>query len=86
MFALHSLMRVSNSLTVSVNATLYSKPPGATHWSVRTLARAQRVSPATVHRVWKAHRLQPHQIKSFKLSTDPNILGLYLNPPTQALC
>lgn len=51
-----------------VNATLYHKPPGATHWSVRTLARAQRVSPATVHRVWKAHRLQPHRVKSFKLS------------------
>ena len=75
-----------------VNATLYSKPPGATHWSVRTLARAQRVSPATIHRVWKAHRLQPHRVKSFKLSTDPqffhklhDIVGLYLNPPTQAL-
>ena len=75
-----------------VNATLYSKPPGATHWSVRTLARAQRVSPATVHRVWKAHRLQPHRVKSFKLSTDPqffhklhDIVGLYLHPPTQAL-
>ena len=75
-----------------VNATLYHKPPGATHWSVRTLARAQRVSPATVHRVWKAHRLQPHRVKRFKLSTDPqffhklhDIVGLYLNPPTQAL-
>jgi transposase len=76
-----------------VNATLYRKPPGATHGSVRTLAQAQRVSPATgVHRVWKAHRLQPHRVKSFKLSTDPkffhklhDIVGLYLNPPTQAL-
>jgi transposase len=46
-----------------VNATLYCKPTGATHWSVRTLARAQRVSPATVHRVWKAHRLQPHRVR-----------------------
>jgi transposase len=75
-----------------VNATLYRKPPGATHWSVRTLAQAQRVSPATVHRVWKAHRLQPHRVKRFKLSPDPkffhklhDIVGLYLNPPTQAL-
>src|SRR2546427_3886572 len=75
-----------------VNATLYRKPPGATHWSVRTLAQAQRVSPATVHRVWKAHRLQPHRMKRFKLSPDPkffhklhDIVGLYLNPPTQAL-
>jgi len=40
-----------------VNATLYSKPKGATQWSVRTLARSQRVTPATVYRVWKAHRL-----------------------------
>lgn len=75
-----------------VNATLYSKPPAATHWSVRTLARAQRVSPATVYRVWKAHRLQPHRVKSFKLSADPkffhklhDIVGLYLHPPAKAL-
>ena len=54
-----------------VNATLYSKPTGATHWSVRTLARAQRVSPTAVYRVWRAHRLQPHRVKSFKLSSDP---------------
>lgn len=75
-----------------VNATLYSKPTGATHWSVRTLARAQRVSAATVYRVWKAHRLQPHRVQHFKLSTDPqffhklhDIVGLYLNPPEKAL-
>jgi transposase len=75
-----------------VNATLYSKPAGATHWSVRALARAQRVSPATVYRVWRAHRLQPHRVKRFKLSTDPkffhklhDIVGLYLHPPEKAL-
>jgi len=58
-----------------VNATLYSKPTGATHWSVRTLARTQRVSPATVYRVWRAHRLQPHRVKSFKLSSDSEVLS-----------
>ena len=75
-----------------VNATLYSKPTGATHWSVRMLAQAQRVSPATVYRVWKAHRLQPHRVQRFKLSSDPrffhklhDIVGLYLNPPEKAL-
>ena len=75
-----------------VNATLYSKPTGATHWTVRTLARAQRVSPATVYRVWKAHRLQPHRVQRFKLSSDPrffaklhDMVGLYLNPPEKAL-
>jgi transposase len=75
-----------------VNATLYSKPTGATHWSVRALARTQRVSPATVYRVWRVHRLQPHRVKRFKLSTDPHffhklhdIVGLYLHPPEKAL-
>jgi len=75
-----------------VNATLYSKPKGATQWSVRTLARSQRVSPATVYRVWKAHRLQPHRVQRFKLSSDPrffhklhDIVGLYLNSPEKAL-
>ena len=75
-----------------VNATLYSKPAGATHWTVRTLARAQRVGPATVYRVWKAHRLQPHRVQRCKLSSDPRFfaklhdsVGLYLNPPEKAL-
>ena len=75
-----------------VNATLYSKPAPATHWSVRSLARAQRVSPATVYRVWRAHRLQPHRVRHFKLSSDPeffpklhDIVGLYLHPPEKAL-
>ena len=40
-----------------VNATPQTTPPDATHWSVRTMARAQKVSPATVQRIWKAHGL-----------------------------
>ena len=38
-----------------VEATLHSYPVNATHWSVRTMAAAQGVSPATVHRIWDAH-------------------------------
>jgi hypothetical protein len=75
-----------------VNATLQTTPPDATHWSVRTLAKRQRVSPATVHRTWQAHNLQPHRVETFKLSRDPefvsklrDIVGLYLNPPAKAL-
>jgi transposase len=75
-----------------VNATLHTTPPDATHWSVRTLAKRQRVSPATVHRIWQAHNLQPHRVETFKLSRDPefvsklrDIVGLYLNPPAKAL-
>lgn len=75
-----------------VEATLHTKPVDATHWSVRTMAQAQGVSHATVHRIWQAYGLQPHRTESFKLSTDPefvakvrDIVGLYLNPPEKAL-
>ena len=75
-----------------VEATLHTTPRAATHWSVRTMARAQGVSPKTVHRIWQAHGLQPHRTETFKLSRDPqfvaklrDIVGLYLNPPDKAL-
>jgi transposase len=75
-----------------VNATLHTHPPHATHWSTRTLARAKGVSEATVRRIWKRHRLQPHRVRTFKLSRDPkfieklvDVVGLYFNPPDKAL-
>jgi len=56
------------------------------------MAQAQRVSPATVHRIWQAANLQPHRTKTFKLSRDPHfvrqaadVVGLYMNPPAKAL-
>src|SRR6266705_769863 len=75
-----------------VDATLQTKPAGATHWSCRTMAKAQGVSKATVSRIWQSHQIKPHRTKGFKLSRDPNFLqkltdvvGLYLNPPQKAL-
>jgi transposase len=75
-----------------VEATLHSTPRGATHWSTRTMAKKFGVSNATVCRIWDAHGLQPHRIKTFKLSTDKrfvekltDVVGLYLNPPAKAL-
>jgi transposase len=75
-----------------INATLQTRPPGATHWSCRTMAEAQGVSKATVNRIWQSHGLQPHRTESFKLSRDPkflekltDVVGLYLNPPEKAL-
>jgi transposase len=75
-----------------VQATLHSTPRGATHWSTRTMTRAQGFSEATVRRIWKRYRLQPYRVKTFKLSRDPrfieklhDIVGLYLNPPDKAL-
>ena len=75
-----------------VEATLHSRPRAATHWSCRSMAQAQGVSPATVQRIWDAHGLQPHRVKTFKLSRDrqfieklTDVVGLYLNPPDKAL-
>ena len=62
------------------------------HWSCRTLARGQGVSPATVQRIWDAHGLQPHRTRTFKLSRDKrfvekltDVVGLYLHPPDKAI-
>lgn len=75
-----------------IDATLQSKPPGATHWSVRTMAEAQGISPASVQRIWKQHGLKPRLIKTFKVSRDKqfveklhDVVGLYLNPPVKSL-
>ena len=75
-----------------VQATTQTKPPGATHWSTRTMAKAQGLSKATVQRIWSAHGLQPHRTKRFKLSKDrrfteklTDVVGLYLNPPDKAV-
>ena len=74
-----------------VEATLQTTPVGATHWSLRTMAKAQGLSRMAVQRIWKAHRLQPHRVETFKLSRDPqfveklrDVVGLYLNPPDRA--
>ena len=75
-----------------IDATLQTKPIGATHWSCRTMAEAQGIGKATVNRIWQSHHLQPHRTKNFKLSRDPkflekltDVVGLYLNPPEKAL-
>jgi transposase len=75
-----------------VRATQETTPPGQTHWSCRTMAKAQGVSPATVQRIWSARGLKPHLVKTFKLSNDPrfeeklvDVVGLYLNPPDNAV-
>jgi putative transposase len=75
-----------------VRRTLKTKPQAGTHWSIRQIAADSGVSKSTVHRIWQAFGLQPHRQKYFKLSSDPffvekvrDIVGLYLNPPEDAV-
>jgi transposase len=75
-----------------VELTTKTIPPGATHWSCRTMAKRVGVSPATVQRIWHDLGLQPHRVDTFKVSNDPrftekliDVVGLYLNPPEQAI-
>jgi transposase len=75
-----------------VDKTTQEKPAAATHWSTRTMAAAVGVSEATVRRIWHAHGLKPHLVKTFKVSNDLQfaekleaIVGLYLHPPEHAM-
>ena len=70
-----------------------TEPPGeATHWTGRMMAKATGLSLRTVQRIWAAHQLQPHRLRTFKRSRDPefaaklaDIVGLYLAPPRHAV-
>lgn len=75
-----------------VTLTLESTPEDATHWSTRSMAKKSGLTQSAVSRIWRAFALQPHRFETFKLSKDPlfieklrDIVGLYLNPPEQAL-
>src|SRR5438552_18319361 len=57
-----------------VEATLHTKPKGQTHWSCRTMGRAQRVSPSTISQLWQKYNLKPHRVRTFKLSRDVQFL------------
>lgn len=72
--------------------TLEQKPPRATHWSTRSMARKMGLSNERVSRIWNTFGLQPHRAETFQLSTDPffvekvrDVVGLYLSPPNNAL-
>jgi len=74
-------------------ALTLAEPPGeTTQWTGRAMAKATGVSLSYVQRVWRSHGLQPHRIRTFKLSNDPqfaakvrDIVGLYVDPPSHAV-
>ena len=54
-----------------VELTLGEPPGEVTHWTGRMMAKAAGVSLRSVQRIWAAHRLAPHRVRTFKLSDDP---------------
>jgi transposase len=75
-----------------VALTLTDPPAEATHWTADLMAQASGISASAVRRIWRAHGLQPHRCRQFKLSTDPKfvdklreVVGLYVDPPAHAI-
>jgi transposase len=75
-----------------VALTATEPPHEATHWTGAAMAEAAGISVSSVQRIWKAHGLEPHRVRRFKLSTDPDfvpklrdIVGLYVDPPAHAV-
>jgi transposase len=75
-----------------VALTLSGPPASASHWTGSAMAKAADISISSVQRIWRAHGLQPHRVRQFKLSNDPqfaaklqDIVGLYVDPPDHAI-
>ena len=56
------------------------------------MARTVGISPSSVRRIWAGQGLQPHRVRSFKISNDPrfadklkDVVGLYVDPPAHAV-
>ena len=76
-----------------VVALTLGDPPGeTTHWTGALMAKASGLSVSSIQRIWRAHGLQPHRVRQFKLSNDPrfvdklrDVVGLYVDPPAHAI-
>src|ERR1035437_8923107 len=84
---------LADEIVARVVALTLDPPPGeTTHWTAALMAKASGVSVSSVQRIWRAHGLQPHRVRQFKLSNDPkfvdklrDVVGLYVDPPTHAI-
>jgi len=75
-----------------VETACTKKPPGETHWSIRSLAKATGVKKDAVHQILRENKLKPHRVGTFSQSPDPDfvakvldVVGLYLDPPKNAI-
>ena len=85
--------QLAPSVAERVVELTFAPPPGETiYWTSALMAKAVGVSVSSIQRIWRAHGLQPHRVRQFKLSNDPefvaklrDVVGLYVNPPAYAV-
>jgi transposase len=90
---LSRIQPLGDETAARIVALTLDDPPGeTTHWTGALMAKAAGVSVSSVQRIWRAHGLQPHRVRQFKLSNDPNfigklrdVVGLYVDPPAHAM-
>jgi transposase len=82
----------AETVAAVVALTCSDPPHQATHWTGRAMAKASGLSLRSVQRIWQAHQLQPHRVRTFKRSRDPqfaakmtDVVGLYVDPPMHAV-
>lgn len=85
-------MKYGPEIRHKIAAEACNPPPGRTHWTIRDLAKHLSIDRGLVERVLKDEAIKPHLIKYYHHSSDPefeekilNIIGLYLDPPDNAV-
>ena len=87
------ILPLSQAVIDRVVALTSTDPPSeTTHWTAAAMAKATGISVSSVQRIWRAHGLEPHRVRQFKLSNDKafanklrKIVGLYVDPPAHAV-
>jgi transposase len=82
----------SETVVQVVELTLAEPRGERKHWTARAMAKIAGIGVVSVQRIWKAHGLAPHRMRTFKLSKDPrfiekfsDVVGLYVDPPAHAV-
>ena len=84
--------RDEQSIKKVVETVCQAPAKGLSRWSVRTLAGHLDIPSATVNRILRENKLQPHRLRTFTFSPDPQfgeklleVVALYMKPPDNAV-
>jgi len=84
--------RDEQSIKKVVETVCQAPTKGLSRWSARTLAKQLNIPSATVNRILRENQLQPHRLRTFTFSPDPQfgeklleVVALYMKPPDNAV-